>query len=70
MENGHSIGLHWQVVRVLDGDNFEVLHNQHPEYIRLSGIDCPEKGQAFDLLADPVAALVALAPLMRLPARP
>ncbi len=36
-----------QVVSVLDGDTIEVLHNQHPERIRLSGIDCPEKGQAF-----------------------
>ena len=44
-----------QVVRVLDGDTFEVLHNQHPERIRLSGIDWPEKGQAFELLVDPVA---------------
>ena len=33
-----------QVVRVLDGDTLEGLHNQHPERIRLSGIDCPEKG--------------------------
>ena len=30
-----------EVVRVLDGDTIEVLHNQHPERIRLSGIDCP-----------------------------
>jgi endonuclease YncB( thermonuclease family) len=30
------------VVRVLDGDTIEVLHNQHAERIRLSGIDCPE----------------------------
>ncbi len=44
------------VVSVLDGDTIEVLHNQHPERIRLSGIDCPEKGQSFDLLADPAAA--------------
>jgi micrococcal nuclease len=36
-----------RVSRVLDGDTLEVLHNQHPEHIRLSGIDCPEKGQAF-----------------------
>jgi len=32
------------VVSVLDGDTIEVLHNTHPERIRLSGIDCPEKG--------------------------
>src|SRR4029077_2863032 len=35
------------VVSVLDGDTIEVLHNTHPSRIRLSGIDCPEKGQAF-----------------------
>ena len=35
------------VVRILDGDTIEVLHNNHAEIIRLSGIDCPEKGQAF-----------------------
>jgi endonuclease YncB( thermonuclease family) len=35
------------VVSVLDGDTIEVLHNQHPERIRLSGIDCPEEGQAY-----------------------
>jgi micrococcal nuclease len=35
------------VVSVLDGDTIEVLHNDHAERIRLSGIDCPEKGQAF-----------------------
>ena len=32
---------HGLVVRVLDGDTLEVLHKQHPERIRLSGIDCP-----------------------------
>jgi endonuclease YncB( thermonuclease family) len=35
------------VVVVLDGDTIEVLHNRHSERIRLSGIDCPENGQAF-----------------------
>ena len=35
------------VVSVLDGDTIEVLRNTHPERVRLSGIDCPEKGQAF-----------------------
>jgi micrococcal nuclease len=34
------------VISVLDGDTIQVLNNQHPERIRLSGIDCPEKGQA------------------------
>jgi endonuclease YncB( thermonuclease family) len=35
------------VVSVLDDDTIEVLHHQHAERIRLSGIDCPEKGQAY-----------------------
>ena len=35
------------VVSILDGDTIEVLHNTRPERVRLSGIDCPEKGQAF-----------------------
>jgi micrococcal nuclease len=35
------------VVGVIDGDTIEVLHSQHPERIRLNGIDCPEKGQAY-----------------------
>lgn len=35
------------VIAVLDGDTLEVLHNQLPERIRLYGIDCPEKAQAF-----------------------
>jgi len=37
-------GFTGQVVGVLDGDTIEVLHNQHAERIRLSGIACPEKG--------------------------
>jgi endonuclease YncB( thermonuclease family) len=36
-----------KVVRVLDGDTIEVLHNTRAERIRLNGIDCPEKGQAY-----------------------
>jgi endonuclease YncB( thermonuclease family) len=35
------------VVSVLDDDTLEVLHNHRAERIRLSGIDCPEKGQAY-----------------------
>ena len=44
------------VVSVLDGDTIEVLHSQHPERIRLSGIDCPEKGQAFGTRAKQAAS--------------
>ena len=33
-----------------------MLHNTHPERIRLSGIDCPEKGQAFDIRAKQAAS--------------
>jgi len=32
---------------VIHGDTIEVLHYQHPPRIRLSGIDCSEKGQAY-----------------------
>ena len=31
------------VVPVPDGDTIEVLHNTHPERVRLSGLDCSEK---------------------------
>ena len=35
------------VVSFLDGYTIEVLNGHHAERIRLSGIDCPEKGQAY-----------------------
>ncbi|HSL03841.1 MAG TPA: thermonuclease family protein [Nitrospiraceae bacterium] len=47
------------VVSVLDGDTLEVLHYQHSERIRLSGIDCPEKGQAFGKKAKHAASALA-----------
>jgi len=47
------------VVSVLDGDTLEVLHAQHPERIRLSGIDCPEKGQAYGKQAKHAASALA-----------
>jgi endonuclease YncB( thermonuclease family) len=36
-----------KVVGVLDGDTIDVMHGEKPERVRLNGIDCPEKGQAF-----------------------
>ncbi len=36
-----------RVVSVTDGDTITVLHNGKGERIRLHGIDCPEKRQAF-----------------------
>jgi len=35
------------VTTVLDGDTIEVLHGGKAVRIRLAGIDCPEKAQAF-----------------------
>lgn len=35
------------VTSVQDGDTIEILRNTRPERIRLYGIDCPEKGQAY-----------------------
>ena len=51
---------HGLVVRVLDGDTIELLHNQHPEHIRLSGIDCPEEGQPYDKRAKQAASALML----------
>lgn len=36
-----------KVVGISDGDTIKVMHDSTPEKIRLSAIDCPEKGQAF-----------------------
>lgn len=41
------------VISVLDGDTIKLLHNIQPERVRLHGIDCPEKGQAFGKQAIP-----------------
>ena len=36
-----------KVVGVIDGDTIDVLHDGAAERIRLNGIDCSEKRQAF-----------------------
>jgi micrococcal nuclease len=54
------------VVSVLDGDTIEVLHNTRPERVRLSGIDCPEKGQAFGKRAKQAASELVFGKQVRL----
>ena len=44
---GMTASVSGTVVSVLDGDTLEVFHHDRSERIRLHGIDCPEKGQAF-----------------------
>jgi endonuclease YncB( thermonuclease family) len=58
-DSSHTAPPPASVVSVLDGDTIEVLHNQHPERIRLSGIDCPEKGQAYGKRAKQAASELA-----------
>jgi micrococcal nuclease len=43
----HAADFSGPVVSVLDGDTIEVLHHTRDECIRLGGIDCSEKGQAY-----------------------
>lgn len=47
------------VVSVLDGDTIEVLHNNRAERVRLNGIDCPEKAQAYGKRAKQAASELA-----------
>ena len=42
-----ALEIFGHVVAVLDGDTIEVFQSLNHERIRLSGIDCPEKGQAY-----------------------
>jgi endonuclease YncB( thermonuclease family) len=51
-----AAGFSGPVVSVLDGDTIEVLHNTRAERIRLNGIDCPEKGQAYGKRAKQAAS--------------
>ena len=48
------------VVGVIDGDSIRVLHNHQPEQIRLSGIDCPERKQAFGTKAKHATSMLAI----------
>ena len=43
----HAKHFTGKLVKVLDGDTVEVLHDGKAERIRLAQIDCPEKNQPF-----------------------
>ncbi len=53
---GEFTGL---VVGVIDGDTIDVLHDDQAERVRLNGIDCPEKGQAYGKSAKRAASDLA-----------
>jgi endonuclease YncB( thermonuclease family) len=48
-----------KVIGVADGDTITVLHDGHPEVLRLNGIDAPEKGQAFGTRAKQFTSALA-----------
>lgn len=37
----------YKVIRVVDGDTIEVHYENNPEYVRIIGIDAPEKEECF-----------------------
>ena len=58
--SGLGAELSGPVVSVFDGDTIEVLRNQHGERIRLNGLDCQEKNQAYRKRAKQAAADLAV----------
>ena len=52
------------VVSILDGDTIEVLRNHRAVRIRLNGIDCPEKRQAYGTKAAQRTAELAFGKLV------
>ena len=45
--SAHAADFSGHVVFIIDGNTVEVLNGHHADRIRLSGINCPEKGQAY-----------------------
>ena len=58
--------LSGKVVGVVNGDTIEVVYNKHQERIRLNGIDCPEKGQAFGTQAKQAVSTLVLGKVVSL----
>ena len=55
-----------QVIGVIDGDTIDMLHNGKAKRIRLNGIDCPEKGQAYGQKAKHAASALVFGKEVRL----
>jgi len=49
-----------KVVAVTDGDTIKVMHQGRAERVRLAGVDCPEKHQAFGKKAKQFTADLAM----------
>lgn len=47
VSQAHASSFTGKLVKVLDGDTVEVMHDGKAERIRLAQIDCPEKSQPF-----------------------
>lgn len=56
-----AAGFQGKVVAVIDGDTLDVLRDGAAHRIRLAGIDCPEKAQAFGAAAKQRASELAFA---------
>ena len=48
-----------RVVSISDGDTISVMHNSRAEKVRLNGIDCPERRQAFGYRAEQFTSRLA-----------
>lgn len=58
---GEATDFSSRVVAILDGDTIEVLHNGNAQRVRMYGIDCPKKGQAFGNHAKQAASALVFA---------
>ncbi|EHI7918483.1 thermonuclease family protein [Salmonella enterica] len=60
----YAAEIQGKVIRVLDGDTIDVLHDNKPVRVRLANIDAPEKKQAFGRWStNQLKGLVAMQPV-------
>lgn len=51
MAGAAALSIHGKVVAVMDGDTIEIVRSNKLYRLRLDGVDCPEKSQAFGAVA-------------------